>query len=351
MDILIFIGAIAALVLIHEGGHFIAARLLKVDVEEFGIGFPPRLVKLFHFKGTDYSINWIPLGGFVRLRGETDPDVPGGFMTAKPIVRIGILLAGPAANILLAVILYAAAFSMVGVPDTSRVLIMNIAPNSPAEQVGLAAGDLLIQINDIQAENIESVQTAVRESLGQDTLIVVNRGGETLEFTLIPRTNPPEGEGAIGIGMGNPTNPISLLQALPMGFGTVGDMGYSLLTLPVQVAQGAIAPDEARLIGFKGMYDIFQEVKEAETSPTVPPAFNLLAFFAMISTSLGILNLLPIPALDGGRILFTLPELLFGKRIPHRFENAVNAISFMLLLALLVYINLQDFINPIQLTP
>jgi regulator of sigma E protease len=350
MDIVIFIGAIAALIFIHELGHFIAARLLKVDVEEFGIGFPPRLLKLFTLQGTIYSLNWIPLGGFVRMKGENDPDVPGGFMTAPPINRIIILLAGPMANILFAILLYAIAFSQVGVPDTSRVLIMEIAPNSPAQQAGLQSGDYLVGINGTQADSTTSVQDAVRQSLDQPTTVVVQRNGQDIEVTLVPRSNPPAGEGAIGIIMGNPTTPITLLQAIPMGADTVGQIGYSLVTLPMKVAKGAIQPDEARLVGFKGMFDIYQQVREGETSPAVPPSVNLLTFFAMISTSLGILNLLPIPALDGGRILFTLPELLFGKRIPHRLENAVNAISFMILIALLLYINLQDFINPIQFT-
>lgn len=348
-DILIFIGAIAALIFIHELGHFLAARLMGVGVEEFGLGFPPRLVKLFHWKGTDYTINWIPLGGFVRLAGENDPEVAGGFMNAHPLRRIFILLAGPFANILVAVLMYAFAFSQVGRPDTSKVLIIDVAPNSPAQQAGLMPDDLLLQINESAADSTAAVQQAVQESLGQETLLLVDRSGELIETTLVPRENPPEGQGAIGIVMGNPTVPINLVEALPIGAGTVGEMGYNLLTLPVMVAQGSIDSDQARLVGYKGMYDIYQQVKEVETSPDVPAFLNLMAYFAMISTSLGILNLLPIPALDGGRILFTLPELLFGKRIPPRLETAVNAISFMVLIALLVYINLQDFINPIQL--
>jgi regulator of sigma E protease len=348
-DLLIFIGAIAALIFIHELGHFLAARLMGVGVDEFGLGFPPRLVKLFHWKGTDYTINWIPLGGFVRLAGENDVEVSGGFMDAHPLRRIFILLAGPLANILVAVLLYAFAFSQVGRPDTSKVLIIDVVPGSPAQQAGLLPDDLLMQINDIPADSTMAVQQVVQDSLGQTTIVIVDRNGESFETTLVPRENPPEGEGAIGIVMGNPTVPINLVEALPIGAGTVGEMGYNLLTLPVMVAQGNIDSEQARLVGYKGMYDIYQQVKEVETSPDVPAFLNLLAYFAMISTSLGILNLMPIPALDGGRILFTLPELLFGKRLPPRLETAVNAVSFMVLIALLVYINLQDFINPIQL--
>jgi regulator of sigma E protease len=351
MDVLIFVGAIAALIIVHEFGHFAAARLLKVDVEEFGLGFPPRLVKLFSLRGTDYTLNWVPLGGFVRLKGENDPDVEGGFASAKPLTRIAVLLAGPLMNIAAAIILYATAFSTIGVSDTSRVLIMGIAPDSPAQHAGLLSGDMLVSINGEPADSITAVQQAVRNNLGIETEVIVDRNGQLVSSTLVPRTNPPEGQGAIGIDMGHPTIPINVFQAIPYGAGAVGEMGYTLLTLPMQIANGVIAPEDARLVGFKGMYDIFQEVKEVEMAPTVPPFFNILLFFAMISTSLGILNLLPIPALDGGRILFTLPQLILGRRIPHRLETAINAIGFVLLLALLIYINLQDFINPIQLSP
>ncbi len=291
MDILIFIGAIAALIFVHELGHFVVARLLKVEVEEFGLGFPPRLLKLFHWKGTDYTLNWIPLGGFVRMKGENDPDVPGGFMTAKPLVRIAILLAGPAANILVAIVLFAIAFSQIGVPDTSKVLVMEIAPNSPAEMVGMLPGDQILSINGVDASSTLTVQESIRASLEQDTVILVNRNGEQFEVTLVPRSDPPAGEGAIGITMSHPSIPISVWEAVPMGASAVGERTYTLLTLPVDVARGVIAPSDARLVGFKGMYDIYQEVQEIETGPSIPASINLLAFFAMISTSLGILNL------------------------------------------------------------
>jgi regulator of sigma E protease len=159
------------------------------------------LVKLFHWKGTDYTLNWIPLGGFVRMKGETDPSVPGGFMTAKPMVRIAILLAGPAANILVAIVLFAIAFSQIGVPDTSKVLVMEVASSSPADEAGLLPGDQIISINDVDASSTIIVQETIRESLEQDTLIVVSRDGDMREVNLVPRANPPEGQGAIGITM------------------------------------------------------------------------------------------------------------------------------------------------------
>jgi regulator of sigma E protease len=348
MDLLIFIGALAGFILLHEIGHFLAARLLKVEVEEFGFGIPPRMLKLFTWRGTDFTLNWIPLGGFVRPRGENDPAVPGGLAAASPWVRFGVLIAGPLMNILTAILLYAIAFSRVGVPDTTKVLVMEIAPGSPAEQAGLLPGDLLLEVNGKPVPGQSAVHDAIQASLGMETAIVYERAGQRGTVTLVPRSNPPEGQGAIGITMVNPSRPVSVLQVLPYGALAVTDLGYNLLTLPVQLARGAVAPEEARLVGFKGMYDLYQEVREVEASPVVPREFNTLAFFAMISTSLGVLNLLPIPALDGGRILFLLPEMLFRRRVPHRLETAIHTVSFMLLLFLLVYINLQDFINPVN---
>jgi regulator of sigma E protease len=120
--------------------------------------------------------------------------------------------------------------------------------------------------------------------------------------------------------------------------------------LPGQLLRGEASGDQGRLVGYKGMYDIYTQVREADNAPdsTLPPGVNTLSFFASISVSLGLLNLLPVPALDGGRILFTLPEILFRKRIPAAYENAVNFIGFGLLLLLIVYINLQDFLHPIS---
>jgi regulator of sigma E protease len=349
VEIAQFAGALAALIIIHELGHFIAARLLHVEVEEFGLGFPPRIATLFYAGGTRFSLNLIPFGGFVRPKGENDPNVPGGLAAASPWVRLGVLAAGPVANLLVGVILYAVIFSRIGMPVTSQVLISDVAPNSPAEQADLKPGDQIMAINDTPVDSMQALQAEVYDNLDQPVQITVMRNGEEIDGSLVPRSNPPEGQGAIGIVMSNPTRPVSVIAALPTGIYAVYEHSRALLTLPIQILQGQVAPEQSRFVGFKGMFDIYQAVRESEQEPNVPAGVNVMGFFATITISLGLLNLLPIPALDGGRILFTLPELLFHRRIPPRYENAIHLVSFALLLVLLLFINLQDFVNPVNL--
>jgi regulator of sigma E protease len=344
-----FVGAIATLIIIHELGHFTVARLFKIDVEEFGLGIPPRMLTLFYYRGTRYSLNWLPLGGFVRIKGETDPTVAGGLMTANPWVRLGVYLAGPMANLLVGVLLYAIVFTRVGVPITQKVELSGLAPNGPAEMAGLQVGDLILKVNDQPINGMDAMRNAIAENLDKPTQITYQRGAEINTITLVPRSHPPEGEGAIGILMGNPYQQVNLIQAIPTGVSAVYDHTRALLQLPVQLARGAISPEQSRLVGYKGMFDIYQEVRQGDALPGTPAGVGVLLFFTNITISLGILNLLPVPALDGGRIFFTLPELVLRRRIPPEYENIINLISFAALLALLIYVNLQDFINPIQL--
>jgi len=143
---LVFVGVFAGVVLIHELGHFVAARLLKVDVEEFGIGLPPRALTLFRWKGTAFTLNWLPLGGFVRPKGENDPSVEGGLAASNPWVRLGVLFAGSFMNLLAGVLVNSMLFAQMGVPDMTSVMLYEVSPNSPAEQAGLQAEDLILDI-------------------------------------------------------------------------------------------------------------------------------------------------------------------------------------------------------------
>ena len=337
MQIVEFIFGIAVLIFVHELGHFIAARLLKVEVEEFGFGFPPRITKLFEHKGTAFTLNWIPLGGFVRPKGENDPSIEGGLAAASPWVRLGVLFAGPVMNLLTGIILGILLFYTLGDRVLDKVLVQSTVPGSPAAEAGLQAGDLFISANGQAIDSVEKLQTIVSENVGKTISFVLQRGSQTLTVPIMPRTDPPEGQGPLGVGLSNPTRPVSLPTAAYRGVYAAYENVNAIVLLPVRMMRGQVTPQEGRLVGYKGMFDIYQRIQ----SP--------LWFFMMISISLGIMNLLPLPALDGGRIIMTLPEILIHRRVPMKYENAINMVGFTLLLLLLIYINLQDFINPIQL--
>jgi regulator of sigma E protease len=355
MQLLEFIFGIAVLILVHEIGHFIAARLLKVKVDEFGVGLPPRFIGTAHDTSgrrrwfgvvqpndinpneTVLSLNWIPLGGFVRPRGENDPSIPGGLAAASPWVRLGVIFAGPLMNLLVGIVLGALLFYSMGERIPEKVLVSYIAPGSPAAAADLRQGDLFLAVNSQKIDSIEKLQSIIDLNLGQRVEIQFQRGESLLTVSLVPRTNPPEGEGPMGVGLDNPTRPINLWTALGRGGKATYETMRGILLLPVRLLKGQASPQEGRLVGYKGMYDIYQRIQ------------NPLWFFMMISISLGIMNLLPIPAVDGGRILLTLPEILVRRRVPAQYENMIHMVGLVALLILLIYINLQDFINPLKL--
>jgi len=335
-QLLQFIGGLAILIVIHELGHFLAARFFKVGVEEFGIGFPPRLVRLFESGGTIFSLNWIPLGGFVKIKGQDDPEVEGGLAAANPWVRLAVLFAGPLMNLALGVVLAILLFYSLGEPVLDQVQVQQVSPGSPAEQAGLQVGDLIVEVEDQPVSSVDNLHELIYARLGQPTNFILQRGDQSFEVSMTPRNPPPE-DGAIGIQMGYPVRPTTWARAIPNGIVASYEYTKTVLLLPVQILRGDVSPEAGRPVGYKGMFDIFQEIQ------------NRVWFFMVISMSLGIFNLLPIPALDGGRILFTLPEILFRRRVPPKYENAIHMVGFALLLLLLIYVNLQDFINPVQL--
>ena len=347
-ELVIFIGAIALLIIVHEFGHFFASKLFGVEVDEFGLGFPPRAVKLFQWRETTFSLNWIPLGGFVRPKGENDPNVKGGLSAASPWVRLFVFAAGPLANFILAAVFFAIIFARVGVPDTSQVMVVGVNEGSPAEVAGLLPGDILHEIGGQLIDSPDALRDQVEAHIGVEAVVSYSRAGEVLETLLTPRADPPQGEGAMGIFYNHPRLDVGLFTALGMGTSAVGDQIYQLATLPSRIMAGSVAAEDARLVGFKGMYDIYQEVRDIEASEAIPSGVNTLAFFASISISLGLLNLMPIPALDGGRILFIMPEIILRRRIPPNYENAINLVSFAMLILLMIYINIQDFVNPAE---
>jgi regulator of sigma E protease len=298
--------------------------------------------------GMLFTINWLPLGGFVKIRGEGDTSIPEGLAAANPWKRLVVYAFGPMMNLLLGVILFAVIGSKIGIDDYSQVLIVHVSSNSPAEAAGLKMGDIIKDFNGKSIDSIEKLQEYVEEKKGEEIQLGFLREGETQVVTLTPRINHPANEGSMGVGLSHPLKKATLVQAIPWGFQMVYNQTRFLLTIPAQLFKGDSAED-ARLVGYKGMYDMYAYIQDIEIAPDIPKYINTISFIITITLSLGILNLLPIPALDGGRILFALPEIIIRRKIPIEIQNLVNMISFTVMILLFIYINILDFVKPIQL--
>jgi regulator of sigma E protease len=342
---------IGLLIFFHELGHFLAARAVGVPVEEFGFGYPPRLLKIGEWQGTEITLNWIPFGGFVRPKGEADETVEGGMAAAPAWKRLVIALSGPVMNFIIGIIVLVIVYTAMGTPASNEALVTQIAPDSPAMQVSLEPGDIILSVEGERIEDIEDLIDKINANVGREISLTVERDDETRTVEITPRVNPPEGEGAIGVGLSNPLKPTPFFQSIGEAFSTTGYIIRETLLLPVRLISGSVDPGVARPVGYKGIFDIYSQAVEMDQESDVYTAEPLpiftLSIIANISIALGITNLLPIPALDGGRILFTLPELVFGKKIPQKFENAVNTVSFLLLILLMVFITILDFTNPV----
>jgi len=357
LNIVEFILAFGLLIFLHELGHFVTARLFKIEVEEFGFGYPPRLVKMFNFGGTEITLNWIPIGGFVRLKGENDPEVPGGFWGANPYARLAVLVGGPLMNLLTGIIIFSLVFIQTGAPDPHKVQIVGVNEGSPAAMAGIKMDDILVSVNGQPIDSVEKVTALVKQNLGKQITIVYLRDGQEITTSATPRLNPPKGEGSLGVVMSNPVVPISFWQAFPIASRVTYQQAMQLLQLPGQLIRGQVSMEEARPVGPKGIYDIYSQAREmdneiestASSGAESLPAVNTLWIMGIISVAIGLTNLMPIPPLDGGRILFILPEIIIKRRVPAQYENMVHLIGFALMMALMVYITTQDIINPIVL--
>jgi regulator of sigma E protease len=341
---------IVLLIFLHEFGHFLACKMLGIGVEEFGFGFPPRIAVLFERGGTKFTINALPLGGFVRPKGEMDPEIKDGLAGAHPFKRILVMLAGPTMNILTAAILFFGIFAIIGtMPDRNRVLVGEVQPGSPASAAGLQAGDILVSIDGTNYHSPDTIHNEIYSNLGDPLVFVYERNGVPHSVIITPVKNPTPTGGAVGVGLTYAEKPFNFFGAIPESFMSLRDYASTLFTTIGQVIGGQANSADTRLTGFKGMYDMYAYVRQAPSAPGIPKVANVMSFFAIISFSLGFMNLLPIPPLDGGKIVFALPELVVHRRIPVKYEVWVSSIAFLILIILMLYINAQDFIHPIPL--
>ena len=345
MNILWFVPILSIMMFVHELGHFVTARLSGITVLEFGFGLPPRIWG-FKRNGVMYSINWIPFGAFVKMLGEEDPTAPGSFASKPGGIRAIVLAAGSGMNFLLAV----AAFSMVyivgvpGVPPDGPVQIAEVAPDSPAQAAGFQTGDVIVSVNG-QPANVQTFREATQTHLDQPIEITLRHGDQLQTTTLTPRSNPPQGQGAIGIVLAGGLIRLNPVAAVSQGFAQTVRAIVGTLSVPKMLIEGSIAPGDARLIGLVGMAQATSEtVSYVADTGFWYPVFILTGLF---SAGLSIANMLPIPALDGGRLFFVILEGIRGRRIPPEREAAYHFVGIVVLLTLMVIISFNDLLSPV----
>jgi regulator of sigma E protease len=460
---IIFVVVFAGIILVHELGHFVIARLLNIEVEEFGIGFPPRLFRLWRGKGslligkdrvvipinfdltldpklsihrpvaavaeskrgklvlrsiafaapgegqnqhtplseqepasvppsvpnagedaslktipaqsgdihlsgilneirpgTEFTLNWIPLGGFNKIKGEDDPDAPGGMAAANPWKRIAVLVAGAGMNLLTAVVVYTIFFSQIGIPDTHTVVIADVDSPSPAQTAGLQAGDVVLAASGLHITSYNRLTEITHNYLGLPLPLVILRDGKVVEITVTPRSVYPSTQGPMGVAIGQPLLPAkSWFDTIPAAFSATGQDVNSLLALPGRLIAGTISPQAAQIGGPRTVWNLFQQAiakdvssrQTASTSgtSTKPTNYTLLTIISLTVT-VAVANLLPIPALDGGRIFMTLPEIILRRRIPAKYQAMINGIGFIILITLLGFFYIKDIISPVNFT-
>jgi len=354
-----FVVVFAGIILLHELGHFIVARLLGIEVEEFGIGFPPRIMKLFQWRGTDFTLNWIPLGGFNKIKGEDDPNLAGGMAAARPWKRILVLLAGVSMNLLTAVLVYTILFSQVGIPDKNSAVVAMVEPGSPAEIAGLKVDDIVLTVGGTFVTDYNQLIAITQKYLGKPMPLSIRRNGQTLNITVTPRTVSPANQGPMGIAVGQMLHqPKNWFQTIPVSFSAAVSDIQNLLALPGRIIAGTISPQEAQIGGPRTIWNLFQQSVARDVSsrqaapggPSQAPTNYTLLVIISLTITVGVVNLLPIPALDGWRIFTTLVEIVIRRPIPAKYQAAINSIGFLVLLILLGFFYVKDLINPITIS-
>jgi regulator of sigma E protease len=420
---------LGVLILVHEIGHFVAARLIGVKVEEFGIGIPPRLVGWRH-KGVLWSLNWIPFGGFVKVLGEdSKAHDPESFNSKSPAQRAFFLVAGSAMNFLLAFVLMIVIVGFQGIA-ASNVYIAEVVPGSPAAEAGWESGDRVVEAAGMPVSSSSDMGSRTREFAGRPLSVVIERQGELVETSVTPRINPPPGEGATGVMIHEATvahtavesvspdsaaaaaglqpgdrivafnsapihDPIGLQFAILDASGTTvpvevergegratvslaipavdpetdlfAALGFTPTIDPVftRVPLGSVIPvgigqawqqttqmlsairdlitGQAPLGQIAGPLGMGQATSEIVSASPLPLWVTLAQLTILLSLNLAMLNLLPLPALDGGRLLFVIIEVLRGgKRLAPEREGLVHVAGLILLLGFMAIILALD---------
>lgn len=352
LNIIVFLLVLGVLVFVHELGHFAAAKLLGIGVEEFGIGFPPRLIKRTK-KGTIYSINWLPFGGFVKLKGmDTNEDGPDSYRQAAVWKRIIVVSAGVVMNIVLAAFIlfgaYLVGFSPVTQPleqypgaqvVKQEVIVAEVQPGSVAATAGLQTGDQIILANNQPVRTAEDFGQFTRAQTGKPVKLVIKRNSveESFNITLGNNEAAPLGVALIsGSEVRLPFLGAAKAAVLETG-GILKVIALLFIDLIKQIFSAGEVPTD--VVGPVGIY-------QATSSALAVGWQALVSLVVLLSLNLAIINILPIPALDGGYVLFLLTELIFKRKIiKDSVESFLVTMGFVLMIILLIFMTWRDLIR------
>ncbi|HYM65446.1 MAG TPA: M50 family metallopeptidase [Candidatus Sulfotelmatobacter sp.] len=355
LTIIVFLLILSVLVLVHEAGHFIVAKIFKIKVEEFGFGLPPRAFGK-KFGETLYSINWLPIGGFVKLYGEDEAgsgtvslkpqefskkDSERAYFSRPKWQKALVVSAGVFMNFVLAVVIISFLFSAVGVPTpTGKVFVTQVVKNSPADKAGLLAGDLIVGINGKEIKSTQEVLDSARLSLGKpvDIKIQTKKGiDKTLKLT--PRKVYPKDQGPMGVAIEENLITkkypwyqapfVGTKEALKETWMIASGLGLLFVQL---VTKGVVPSDVAGPVGIAQLTG-----RVVDIGP-----YAVLSFISLLSLNLAIINILPIPALDGGRLFFIVWEAVTRKKVNPKLEGYAHTIGMAILLGLILLITLHD---------
>lgn len=366
MAIIYFLLVLSVLVLIHEAGHYFAARLFGVKADEFGYGFPPRLIGFVkdrgkwkrigkkdrgHYASTIWSINWLPLGGFVRIKGEqADGENDADSFHTKPIwQRMIILAAGVTMNWILAAVLFSVVF-MVGTQTVlddvpaggiirdRTVTIMQVLADSPAASSGIRPNDIVVRVGTVDATSQDQTRNLIASAKGNPVVLELKRDDKTLNVTVTPKMLKDADHPVIGVGLAD-VGTVSFPPLLAIKTGALITIGYSRLIvvgfwdiLRDLVTFKGVAPEVSGPVGIAVM------TGEIAQRGIVP----LLQFAAVLSVNLAVLNFLPIPALDGGRALFLVIEKFRRRAMGRKLEAGIHNVAFLLLIILILFVTARD---------
>ncbi len=352
VSILVFLLVLSILVIVHEFGHFIVAKRAGIPVLEFALGLPftPKIWGKT-IGGTTYSIYPLLFGGFVKLLGENEEEEGNKlqqFINKPKRIRIMVIVAGVVMNFLLAIVAFAIVYSFQGIPrDTHKLKIVDISAGSPAHSAGLLVGDVVAKVGKDNVDSVDSFISKVNDQKGKNVSFEIVRNENTLKLQMKPRENPPAGEGSLGVTITTTEIYFAPIWQRPFygiyyGFKEAVFWGKTiangLWTMVYSLFNGQLPK------GVSGPVGIFAVTTEAARNGILV----LINFVGILSVNLAILNILPFPALDGGRLLFIIIETILGRKVLPKVEAIVHTVGMILLLILLVAITFHDVVGLIR---